>query len=167
MPAVTYNTLAQNASTGALNTSTAIVLPAGSYVASLPRSLQFFGDFRGVYASVHDWDLLNMAAGGVAFPGGIVITSWYVDCSVASPTTQLNANLMYCDALGGGAFPGANQVTVDSLVSTSGNSSRTDMSGSTLGSGIIPTNKILYIHFNADPTDLQTTWSLVINYRMG
>jgi hypothetical protein len=61
-------------------------------------------------------------------------------------TTELNANLKYCDAVTTGAFPGANPVLIDVLDSTTGNSECTDMSGSDLGSGVIPAGKIVYFN---------------------
>ena len=129
-----------------------------------PRSLQIFGDFRGMYNCSANWKLLDMARGALAYPDGITITSWYLDCSSDDPTTEINANLKYCDAVTTGAFPGANQVLIDVLDTTTGNSSETDMGDSDLGSGAIPANKILYLSFDANPTDYNTTWSLVINY---
>jgi hypothetical protein len=130
----------------------------------LIHSLQFHGDLAGAWDVDHEWQLLDMDRGATTFPDGIVITSWYVDCSVVDPTTELNANLYYCDALANGAFPGANPVLVDVLDTTTGNASCTDMSTSDLGSGVIPTAKILYLLLDADPVDANTVWSLTINY---
>ena len=130
------------------------------------KTIQFFGDLRGMYVCVPAWKLLDMARGSLVFPSGITILNWYVDCSIATPTTQLNANLKYCDAVTTGAFPGANPVLIDILDTTTGNSNRTDMSGSSLGSGIIPSGKIVYFDLDSDPVDLNTTWSIIINYEV-
>jgi len=130
----------------------------------LNHSAQLHGDLAGMWDIVPTWQLIDMDRGASVFPNGIVITSWYVDCSVADPTTELNANLYYCDALANGAFPGANPVLVDVLDTTTGNSSCVDMSGSDLGSGVIPTAKILYVLMDADPTDANTAWSIIVNF---
>jgi len=134
--------------------------PTGSY----PRSLQFNADLRGMWLTTPYWKLVDMNRGALSFPSGITITSWYVDCSSADPTTELNANLKYCDASGTGAFPGANPVLIDALDTTTGNSSRTDMSGSALGSGVIPANKIIYLELDANPVDLGVMWYITINF---
>ena len=93
-----------------------------------------------------------------------MITAWYVDCTVDDPTTELDANLRYCDAVGGGAFPGANETLIDVIDTTTGNSSETDMSNSDLGSGAIPTGKSVYIDLDADPTDANTQYHVRIHY---
>jgi hypothetical protein len=98
------------------------------------------------------------------YPAGIVILAWYVDCNVADPATELNANLMYCDAVAGGAFPGASATLIDTLDTTAGNSSETDMTNSDLGSGTIPTGKSLYIDLDADPTDANTVYHFRMHY---
>lgn len=85
------------------------------------------------------------------FPDGVVITQWHVDANVADPDVEMNMNLMYCDAVAGAAFPGANPVLIDVMDTTTGNSNCTDMSGSDLGSGIIPAGKTIYYLFDADP----------------
>ena len=130
----------------------------------LVHSMQFHADLASAWDVDHEWQLLDMDRGAGVFPNGIVITSWYVDCSVADPTTELNANLYYCDALASGAFPGATPVLVDVLDTTTGNSSETNMALSDLGSGIIPTAKIFYVLIDLDPTDATTVWSIVVNY---
>jgi hypothetical protein len=113
-----------------------------------------------------DTDLWLIDLSSDTFPAGIVITKWYVDASVADPTTELNANLMYCDAVAGGAFPGANPVLIDVLDTTTGNSSETNMASSDLGSGVIPTTKSIYIDLDADPTDANTVYHIRIHYYM-
>ena len=130
----------------------------------LVHSMQLHLDLATAWDIDHEWQLVDMDRGAGVFPNGIVITSWYVDCSVADPTTELNANLYYCDALANGAFPGANPVLIDVVDTTTGNSSCTDMSTSDLGSGTIPTAKILYLLIDADPTDATTVWSVIVNY---
>jgi hypothetical protein len=130
----------------------------------LVHSMQFHGDLAGAWDVDAEWQLLDMDRGASVFPNGIVITSWYVDCSKADPTTELNANLYYCDALGNGAFPGANPVLVDVLDTTTGNANETNMANSDLTSGVIPTAHILYVLIDADPTDTLTVWSVIVNY---
>jgi hypothetical protein len=134
--------------------------PAGNY----PRSLQLNADLRGMWLTTPYWKIVDMTRGSASFPSGITITSWYLDCSVADPTTELNANLKYCDSQGTGAFPGANPVLIDVLDTTTGNSECTDMSTSDLGSGVIPAGKVIYLELDANPTDLNVTWTLVINF---
>lgn len=102
-----------------------------------------------------DWDLDSdkwlHEFDSTVYPDGIVITKWAVDANVADPSVELDANLMYCDTLSNGAFPGANATLIDVLDTTTGNSSESDMSNSDLGSGTIPTGKILYIDIDVDP----------------
>jgi hypothetical protein len=129
-----------------------------------PRSLQMTADLRGMWLTTPYWKFLDMTRGSASFPSGCTITSWYVDCNSADPTTELNANLKYCDSQGTGAFPGANPVLIDVLDTTTGNSSCTDMSGSDLGSGVIPAGKVIYLELDADPVDLATTWTITINF---
>lgn len=129
-----------------------------------PRSLQLNADLRGMWLTTPYWKIVDMTRGSASFPSGITITSWYLDCDKADPTTELNANLKYCDSQGTGAFPGANPVLIDVLDTTTGNSSCTDMSTSDLGSGVIPAGKVIYLELDADPIDLATTWTLVINF---
>jgi hypothetical protein len=107
--------------------------------------------------------IIDMTRGSSAFPNGVVITSWYLDCEKADPATEVTGDLKYCDSAETGAFPGANPVLVDVLDTTTGNSSETDMTNSDLGSGTIPAGKVLYFALDADPTD-EILWYLVINY---
>jgi hypothetical protein len=134
----------------------------GGYV-SRNRSMIINGDWHNWYLMSQYIVIIPMDTMG-CYPNGITITSWYLKASVADPTTEINANLRYCDAQGTGAFPGANIVLVDVLDSTTGNSQRTDMSGSSKGNGIIPAGKSLYIQMDTDPTDTQVFWTLTINY---
>ena len=129
----------------------------------LPLAITMMGDLRGWYQTQAQVKLLDMSRAAAAYPNGITIVSWYVDCSVV-PTTQLTGVLKYCDV--GGTFPGANIVSIDTITSTAGHSSRTDMSGSMLGSGVIPAGKIVYLDITADPTDYNTLWSLVVNFTL-
>ena len=121
------------------------------------KSIQMFGDFRGLYNVSADWILINLAQ-TTALPKGITITSIYLDCTAAAPTTQITGKLKYCDALAGGIFPGANQTDIATITTTTGN----------YASGAITTNipasKIIYLSMSADPTDYNTTWNLIINY---
>lgn len=131
-------------------------------VIPLVHTMQAAFDLASMYDIDTDWRLLELKSD--VFPDGIVITNWYLDCNSADPTTELNANLNYCDALADGAFPGGSATLVDVLDTTTGNSSETDMSNSDLGSGIIPTTKILYLDMDADPTDANTVWMLTLHF---
>jgi hypothetical protein len=127
-------------------------------VGRLNRTLQLFGDFRGLWNVSANWILLNTAQAPDTYPSGITIKSWSLDCSTAAPTTQIAGDLKYCDAVAGGAFPGANATLIKAIDSTTGNSGETGVSYS------VPAGKILYLAFDADPTDYNTTWNLVVNY---
>lgn len=137
----------------------------GQTASDANHTIQMNADLHGAYAQSQYVKLLDMGRAAVAFPNGITITSWYIDCVTSTnPTTELNANLRYCDGITGGAMPGGNIVLVDVLDSTDGNSSETNMANSNLGSGVIPAGKILYLQMDADPTDASTVWSLVVNF---
>lgn len=140
--------------------STWQIVGATSYE-SFSRTLQLFGDFRGMWNVSANWVLLNQAQASGTYHSGITITSWSLDCSTASPTTQITGDLKYCDAVAGGAFPGANPVVIKAIDTTTGNSGETGVSYS------VPTGKILYLSFDADPTDYNTTWNLVVNFNKG
>jgi hypothetical protein len=120
------------------------------------KSLQLFGDLRGIYNCSPYWKVLDLNAGASVYPNGLTITSWYVRCSTADPTTELNADLKYCDS--GTTFPGANVNTVATLDSTTGAASATGLTTN------VPAAKLLYIQLDADPADYNTTWSIVINF---
>lgn len=141
-------------------------------VPSHGKTLVMTGDLRGAYAVSPFVKLLDLSRSGVAYPHGITITSWYMDCvNSADPVKEINANLSYCTAptnsqtfataaeAGGGAV-----VVVDVLDTTTGNSSRTDMSLSTATTGNVPANKVLFLDMDADPEDMNITWSLTINF---
>lgn len=89
---------------------------------------------------------------------GITITNILVQCSVADPTTELNANIMYSGAQGTGAFPGASPTLVSAIDTTTGNYD----SGAITSA--IATGKELYLLMDADPTDYNTTWTITITY---
>jgi hypothetical protein len=129
-----------------------------SMISLTNKSIQLNGDLRGAYQNASSWKLLDMETGTSLFPNGITITSIYVKANVADPTTELNANIMYCDAQGTGAFPGANPTSIATIDTTTGNYSQTGMTTS------VATNKIVYLLMDADPTDFNVNWSIVINY---
>lgn len=91
-------------------------------------------------------------------PHGIYITKIYVDCSVADPTTELNANLMYCDAVADGAFPGANATLIKAIDTTTGNFA--DAAVNTA----VATGKTIYIDIDVDPADATTQYHIKIHY---
>jgi len=107
-----------------------------------------------------DTDLWLMDLHADTYPNGIYITAITVDCTVADPTTELDANLMYCDAVAGGAFPGANATLIKAINTTTGNFS--DVAVNTA----VATGKTLYIDLDADPTDATTQYHVRIHYRI-
>jgi len=122
------------------------------------KSLQLSGDFRGMYISSAYWKLIDMESGTSAYPSGVTITRIYVKANVADPTTELNANINYCDAQGTGVFPSTNPTLIRAIDTTTGNYDSGAISVS------VATNKIIYLEFDTDPTDFAVTYSLVINY---
>jgi hypothetical protein len=141
--------------------------------ATMPRTLLLTGDLRGAYAVSPYVKLLDLSRASAAYPHGITITSWYLDCvNAADPPTELNANLKYCTApTDAQAFATAAEsvvsgavVLVDVLDATTGNSSCVDMSTSDLGSGIIPAAKVLFLDMDLNPFSVNITWSLTINF---
>ena len=98
------------------------------------------------------------------YASGITITAWYMDCSVADPTTELDAWLKFADNVGGNAFPGGNIATIDQINTITGNTSNTVMSSMVLGNGKIPPDKTIYIKLDADPADANTLWHFRMHY---
>jgi hypothetical protein len=129
-------------------------------IGTTTRFLQVTADLRGVYATSATWKLLDMETATALYPNGITINSIVVKCSSTDPTTELNANIMYCDAQGTGAFPGANPTLIKAIDTTAGNMSDTSMTTS------VATNKIIYLLMDADPVDLNTTWTISIGYQI-
>jgi len=111
------------------------------------------GDLRGLFAVSHTKKIPFKDNGS-----GITITSIIVQCSSDDPTTELDANIMYCDAQGTGAFPGANPTLVRAIDTASGNYS----SGAITDS--ISTGKELYLLLDNNPTDVNTMWTIKIEY---
>ena len=107
-----------------------------------------------------DPDVWIIDVNSETFPKGIVITDVVVDCNEADPTTELNADLKYCDNVSNGAFPGANAVTIKALDTTTGN-----MSDTALGTGV-PAGKTLYITIDADPISDTTLFHVRIHYKV-
>jgi hypothetical protein len=116
------------------------------------KTIVLDGDLRGLYAVSATKKLPYSEAGS-----GITITSIVVQCSNADPTTELNANIMKCDAQGTGAFPGANPTLIRAIDTTTGNFTWT-------GSDAVATGKELYLLLDADPTDLSIMWTITIQY---
>jgi hypothetical protein len=116
------------------------------------------GNLRGAYLNSAYIKLLDMENATAEYLNRITISAINVQCSVASPTTQLSAKLMYCDAQGTGAFPGANPTEIDVIDTTTGNFSVTGLSTA------VATNKIVYLQMTADPTDYNTSWSVNFKY---
>ena len=92
------------------------------------------------------------------YPSGIVITEIHVDCNEAAPSTNLDADLKYADAVGGGAFPGGSQTVIAAIDTTTGNFASTGRSDA------IPTGKSLYILINADPTSDTTIFHVRVHF---
>ena len=112
----------------------------------------------GTAAYDTDPDVWTLDLHSNVYPDGIVITDWYVDCNEADPDTELDADLKYCDAVGTGAFPGANPVTIAAINTTTGNSSATGLSKS------IPSGKTLYITINSDIVSDTTLFHVRVHY---
>ena len=146
------------------STQKQLVVHDGTAEVAIPLRNMLAGplNLAAIYDLDTDYILLELDTS--VFPDGIVITGWELDCFVADPVTEINANLMYCDDNTTGAFPGANATLVDVLDTTTGNSSCADMSGSDLGSGTIPAGKILYLDLDADPTDDDTFYQIKIKF---
>lgn len=115
-------------------------------------------DLAGAYDVDPDVWLWNLDA--TTYPNGIYITAVYLDSSVADPTTEIDANLMYCDAVANGAFPGANATLIKAIDTTTGNFA--DAAVNTA----VATGKTIYIDLDADPTDATTVYNLRIYYRI-
>jgi len=126
------------------------------------KPLQLSGDFRALFNVKVDWRLLDLKRSVLAFPNGVTILSWYLDSSESDPTTEINANLKYCDG-GDGPFPGTGVTLIDVIDSDHGKSSREDMSLSARGTGIIPPGMVIFLSFDEDPTDYNVTWLLTLN----
>ena len=131
---------------------------------AIPLRHMIFGPLGLDAAFDRNANLVMLELDTTIFPDGIVITAWSVDATVADPTTELDANLKYCDDPGAGAFPGANPVLIDVIDTTTGNSAETDMSQSDLGSGVIPAAKFIYILMDADPVDTDNYFMVKINF---
>jgi len=142
-------------------TSSQFVKGDGSLDSS--KTIQLSGDLRGWYYSNPNVILLDMDSLVLGYPSGITITNWKVYCNT-SPTTQLAGTISYCDAVTSASFPGASPTVIDTIATTAGYQTRTDMSLSTLGSGSVPATKILYLALTADPTDYNKKWTLIINF---
>ena len=89
---------------------------------------------------------------------GITVTRIVVQCSAADPTTELDADIKYCDAQGTGAFPGANATVIKAIDTTTGNYD------SGVFSTAVGTGKHLYLQLNADPVDNGVIWTITIYY---
>lgn len=113
-------------------------------------------DMTAQYAVDPDLWLIDLHAD--SYPHGIYITKIYVDSTVADPTTELNANLNYCDDVAGGAFPGANPTLIKAIDTTTGNFA--DAAVNTA----IATGHTLYITIDADPTDANVQYHVRIHY---
>jgi hypothetical protein len=116
----------------------------------------FSGDLAGLWSrGITTWQIPFTDIGY-----GITITSIVVQSSVADPTTELNANLKYCDDQGTGAFPGANDTLITAIDTTTGNYSSTGRTDS------IATGKTLYVLIDADPVDIGNTWKVTVTYNI-
>ncbi len=105
-----------------------------------------------------DPDMWIMDINSEVYPYGIYITKIYVDCTVADPTTELDANLTYCDNVANGAFPGASATLIKAVDTTTGNFA--DAAVNTL----VPSGKTIYLDMDANPTDATTQYHIRIHY---
>lgn len=117
------------------------------------RYIQLDGDLHGLFATSATKKLPY-----VDYGYGITITNILVQCSVADPTTELAADIKYCDAQGSGAFPAANATVVKAIDTTTGNYD----SGAITEA--VATGKTLYLSMDSDPTDTETMWTITITY---
>jgi len=136
----------------------------GAFEIAIPLRHMIFSTLGLDSAYDRDTDLVLIELDSTIFPDGIVITGWEVDATSADPTTELDANLTYCDDPTTGAFPGANPTLVDVINTTTGNSAEADMSNSDLGSGIIPAGKFFYIDMDADPVDTDNYFMVKVEF---
>jgi hypothetical protein len=105
-----------------------------------------------------DPDVWIMDLHADTFPHGVYITKVYVDCNEADPTTELDADLMSCDAVADGAFPGANAAVVLAIDTITGNFANAAVNTA------IAAGKSVYIRINADPTSDTTIFHVRIHY---
>jgi hypothetical protein len=115
-------------------------------------------DLKAQYAV--DPDLWLVDLDSASYPHGIYILKIYLDCTVADPTTEFQGDLMYADAVGAGAFPGANATVIKALDSTTGNFA--DAAVNTA----VAADKTMYLKMDVDPVDVTTQWHLRIYYRI-
>lgn len=166
IPFVTGDVTCANAGEIAIDTAQAqLAYYDGTREVAIPSIRMAHGvfDLTGWYTYQHYVMLVPLDSD--RYPDGLVITEWEVNClTAADPTTELDANLKYCDDIGTGTLPGANPVLIDVLDTTTGNSAETNMASSDLGSGAIPTGKTIYIEMDADPTDTSTLWEVRFHY---
>ena len=117
---------------------------------------------QGTFDLAAQWDVDNQLwlidLDSDQYPNGIYITAVTLDCTVADPTTEFLGDLKYCDAVAGGAFPGATPTVIVVMDSTTGNYSNTSVNTA------VATGKSLYIEMDSDPTDSATQWHLKIKY---
>lgn len=112
------------------------------------QEIQLVFDPGTWYDSDTERRLLDLSAD--CFPNGIVITKWFVEANVADPDVEMSMDLMCCDSVASGAFPGPNPTLVDVMDTIAGNSSETINSNMT-NNGIVSTGKSIYLLFRADP----------------
>lgn len=123
------------------------------FVGRVPTKAVIDGDLYAMY--------LVSAVKKIPMPDlgyGYDITSIVVQCASADPTTELNANIMKCDAQGTGAFPGANPTLVKAIDTTTGNFSWS-------GTETIATTKELYLLMDAN-VDYGVMWTITITYTL-
>ena len=81
------------------------------------------------------------------YSSGVTFQKWAVTYTTGDPTTELNANLYYADN-----WSWSNETSMDVLDTTSGSSSESTPANINGGSAVAA-GKVLYIGFDADPTD--------------
>lgn len=135
-----------------------VIYTDAEYVIPLLHVAQGTFDLAAQYDVDSDLWLVDLHAD--MYPNGIYITKIYVDCTVADPTTELDANLMYCDAVGAGAFPGANATLIKAVDTTTGNFA--DAAVNTA----VATGKTIYLDMDADPADANVQYHIRIHYRI-
>lgn len=131
---------------------------SGAYVQKSTQVFQATYDLATIYDNDSDLWLIDTAT--AAFPNGIHVLEIYVDATVADPTTELNANLMYCDSVFGGAFPGGGATLIKAIDTTAGNFA------DAAANIIVPVGKSIYIDMDADPTDANVQYHIRIHYSL-
>jgi len=123
------------------------------------RSLILDGDLKSAYSVSHYKKLIELSSLALNTPNGILITSIDVQCSVGAPATNLVAKIKGCD-LQVGAFPSTGQFDIDTINTSSGVYTNNSVNYT------VPIDRIVFLEMNADPLDVNTLWTIKINFNI-